>query len=417
MGSFNETCALSGLNIPYGTPVRLLLLTQNPYVVTASHEAKRGVYHYDNWFCRSPPLKGAYDDYGTTVLDKSPLVKLVTDVLSEDVVERPFGFNPYHDPPVRKGEDLKHYLEAAWEGRLLVHDRGYDAGPKPPAGWPTWEGVTEILRAARLPVQTGEKSAGYNAQQVRPGVVCVTFNSYTGARKKLEKVVPLLAKDYDCRLPEDDPDRKWIDEPWVVVAPKGALKNPRLLADVEQIRFALDTHPETAGLSRVRQLPTLAVMVREDVWRAYCEVPLGKDLSDKRPVRTVKNIRAEVNKIYEQQIGARRQMDGGWDKAAVLRAYEVIGSVAYRGLFVDIPFQAGIPKHLAHAVEHEFRYKKELLQACAELARVEIVMARLHRPWYIPPTGGQDPEWELHTNLLGRIHAVAEKQRKRYEEE
>jgi hypothetical protein len=275
--------------------------------------------------------------------------------------------------------------------------------------------VAEVLRAAKLPLMADGDSAGYNAQQVRPGVVCVTFNSYTGARKKLEKVVPLLAKAYDCRL--SGGDSKTVDDPWVVVAPRGAFNDPRLLADVDQITSALGTHPETAGAGRAGRLPTLAVMAREDVWKAYLTVPLGKDPWDKRPARSVDNIRAEAAKIYAQQVAARNRIKAGKDKAAVLLSIGALGHMAYRGLFVDLPFQSGMSRHLAHAVNTEFKYRKELLQACAELARVEVVMARLHRPWYVPPTGGQDPEWALHDKLVGKIHAVVARQRKKYEEE
>ena len=62
------------------------------------------------------------------------------------------------------------------------------------------------------------------------------------------------------------------------------------------------------------------------------------------------------------------------------------------------------------AIENNFEAKDELLQASAEAAHVEIVMERLHRPWYIPPLGGQDGEWELHTELLSQIHTISKKQ-------
>ncbi len=408
MGSFNETCALSNLNIPYGTPVRLLFLTQNPYVVSDGHEAKRGCYHHDNWFCRTPPLTGKYDDYGRAKLQKSPLVKLIADVFSTDVIERPFGFNQYHDPPVRRGEKLDHYLAAAWEGRLLVQDDYTKPRGQPPETWPTWDRVLAVLKRSKLPIQTDESKAGFNAQPVRPGVVCVDFNSYEDTTDKLAQAEKVLTKHYDCRVVKKFQDR--TGESCLMVVPKGAFDEPFLLVERDKIEYDLATHPEITRLHRYRALPVLAVMVREDVWQHFANIEIPSNGWDRGGEKLdVESLKAKLEKEYDRLVKAKARFQSG-SMDDIREIFTTLGNENFRETLHSLPFQTMPASHLKFAVESDFKAKDDLLQACAELAHVEIVMSRLHRPWYIPPLGGQESEWELHTQLLEGITAIARKQ-------
>ena len=112
MGSYNEICTLSNLNITYGTPIRLLLLSQNTN--------NRDTNHNTNWYCRTPPLKGHYNDYGQAKLRKSPLHKLITNLLNQDIIEKQTGLNKHTQPQVKKNQTLQHYLEAAQHNRLEI---------------------------------------------------------------------------------------------------------------------------------------------------------------------------------------------------------------------------------------------------------------------------------------------------------
>lgn len=265
MGSFNETCALSGFSIPYGTPIRHVFLTQNPYLTSDQHETKKGVYHYDYWFVRTPPLKGRYDDYGQAVHDDPEMCRLIADVFSEDVVERPIGPNQYRDPAVRRGENLEHYLEAAWEGRLLV------------------------------------------ANQAR------------------------------------------------------------------------------TSRSSPESLPTMAVMIREDVWRAYLDlIPVGT-LDD------------DVLKYYDRV------------ERAKLKDEIYTRLLGHANFVCALPYQTSIATHLKRAAVSDYANKEELITACVEICRVESAMARLNRPWIVPITGGQDCHWDLQSKLTQSLACVAKK--------
>lgn len=67
----------------------------------------------------------------------------------KDVVERPFGFNQYHETGVLKKHGLDNFIKAAWDGRLLVKDGDSDE-PKMPPHFPTWKKVHQIFRKAGM---------------------------------------------------------------------------------------------------------------------------------------------------------------------------------------------------------------------------------------------------------------------------
>lgn len=385
MGSFNETCALSNLNIPVGCPINLLFLTKNPYVECDQHEAQRGVYHYDNWFLRTPPLQGKYADYGKAKLKRSSLIKLVEQVLSDDVVERPFGFNQYHAPAVYKGKKLDHYLNAAWEGRLQVSDWTLPSvlPIQTPDNFPTWKKVLDLLKKAKLPIQTGENVAGYNAQDVIKGVVCVHFNSYN-LKNELQNAEKILSKTYDCSIQSEN----------LVVVVKDGLANPTLIADLNLIDNSIKD-PNNYRRSSRESLPVLAVMVRQDVWNEF--VNLGCKLYDQPIYDTLMEKYHKLEKVASINLTDKDLEDA--------LNYLTVGN--FRNSVIDIPFQTTLTKHIETAAKNQFADKEKLIKACAEAASVEKLMSELNRPWYIPPIGKQWFNWELNTELLLKIHDIS----------
>jgi hypothetical protein len=426
MGSFNETCALSNINIGYGDKVKLLFLTESP------SEKSRGCYHTNKWFCRTPPINGTYDDYGRCKFEPDAISNLIEVMFDKDAVERPYGHNPYHDPPVIHGNGLAAYLNAAWEGRLYVHDT-YTCSPKEvPANFPTWRRVHDILQKAGLPLQIEKKDTegtggkkGYNAQPIARGVICLTWNAYEGEEKNLKKAEKLLSEHYDCLFTYRIPDHK--SDPHLMVVPKGAFNDPTLLFDKQEAEKVMK---EGAGYDRsYRELQVLAVMVRQDVWDAYSGQVIVPSWGDKTPVTTelhynkLKNIwdeqiendkkwKAALKKVKEGDITATRD---------VVRPSATLYGTEIRSVFMELPFQRMIGAHIGAAIEDKkFKSRADLLQRAAELAQVEIVMERLHQPWYIPPLGGQEPEWELRTDILQKVAAISagclQKEKDEYED-
>lgn len=403
MGSFNETCVLSGLSISYGDPVKLLFLTQNPYVVADQHEAKRGIYHYDNWFARTPPIDGKYEDYGSCEFKEDIVSDLILELFRKDVVERPFGFNRYHTCDVTKSKGIRHFLKAAWDGRLLVRD-DYANNPYPiPDSWPTWEKVHDLVRGAGLFVQSDSdkedgKERGFNAQPVVPGVVSVIYNSYEGEDKNLKKLQKILESHYDCKLVYRIPEHK--NDPCLMVTVKGGLQDCSLLFDKEKMEDMLGYHPDINRRLGERQLPVLAVMARQDVWDSFCKV----SVKEKSAYGLM-----SVDKIFEGVKNAIKKFGDGAN--GILKISDFI----FREHFVSLPFMTTVGNHLALAMENG-TLDDILIRRCVELARVEMIMNRLHRPWYIPPLGGQEDDWELHGKLFKSFVDICKKEKKRIDE-
>jgi len=115
MGSFNLTCAISGLPIPGGTKVRYFLLTEAPDKKSAP------VYIHEVWGPRNFPLKATYNDYGTVEkVEEGPARDAWMLAFKRDLVEVGQGDNSYHDLPTSKDMTFDHLLHAIRERRVMV---------------------------------------------------------------------------------------------------------------------------------------------------------------------------------------------------------------------------------------------------------------------------------------------------------
>lgn len=118
MGSFDYTCAVSGLPIGANDDVRFILLQASPY--------NRGGCHADSaecWYLRAPPIRAKYNDYGSVENvhpDDESLVQLWLDGLKVDLIEKGVGDNTCHDVAVRKAMTFDELCEALWENRVEV---------------------------------------------------------------------------------------------------------------------------------------------------------------------------------------------------------------------------------------------------------------------------------------------------------
>lgn len=117
MGSFNDTCLISGLPIKYGQEVVTLLIQPKPGGLS------RGWSCYSNDYADVAPLPfyGKYNDYGSVEECHGPAMDLLVEEVRENLIEKELGKNPSHDVAVsRKDLDMEKMLEAMWEGRLEV---------------------------------------------------------------------------------------------------------------------------------------------------------------------------------------------------------------------------------------------------------------------------------------------------------
>jgi len=404
MGSFNETCAISGLSIECGDPVKLVFLVSSTRCESGEYYYKRGCYHYDHWFLRTPPISGKYDDYGRCAFKESFLTKLIEEMFALDVIEEPFGHNSCHAVPVPNKPNMSQLLDAAWEGRLRVRDT-YFSTPKVADHIPTWQKVKEILQQADFKIMEKRNDAAYNAQPVRDGVVYVHFNSYENTTKKIQKVNKLLSEQYDCRIVYEHGNKE--GECGLIVSVKGAFADNTLLSNLSLPRIKVDLEESPKNLSvRPYKLPVVAVMIREDVWNLYRDTPWS--VSWRNEDRSAAGFKQQISNIMNNKMEEDDLMSG-------YRLREKI-----RETFVYLPLVTSLGDHLSHLLENKKlgkNQREEAIKVFAEAARVEATMSQLSQAWQVPILAGQEPEWELHQQINTGLRSIIDSTIERYKEE
>lgn len=421
MGSFNETCALSGLAIKPGDPVKIMFLTRNPYAGRSDQKyAHRGCYHNDHWFLRTPPISGVYNDYGGAQFEESCLTRLIEDLFSKDVAEQPFGFNRYHAHPTPKKPTIHELLKLAWQGRILVKDDGSSSSvykslkqqqqklglPEEKkenySHFPTWKKVLKLLKKAKLPTMSDQDKKGFNAQKVRNGVVVVNFNDYSENQSNLEKAAEVLGKKYDCRLVFKEYCRGselQKSDPCLMVVAKGGFDDSSILLGptLDNLKKQINKHPEHYNMAKLgRKLPVLAVMVRQDVWDIYCNVKYVHWHKDHD--YSVDGISKKMEQFL--QIPKQEYVDLG-ERPDLIKSLRKLKFYQLKELFVTIPFQTSLGEHVERACELLSEGKiteedfKNLLLNCAEAIRVEYILGHSFQAWQIPIISGQESQFEL----------------------
>lgn len=116
MGSFDYTCSISRLPITVGNTVRLVLL-QNA-LDSHNEDGNRGLYPISWWWPWSFPLRAVYNDHGNFVVSKD--TDTWTALLRGQILRRPEGKNPYHQPAVHRDLDFQDLQWAVSTSRLLA---------------------------------------------------------------------------------------------------------------------------------------------------------------------------------------------------------------------------------------------------------------------------------------------------------
>lgn len=422
MGSFNETCALSGLTITPGDKVKLVFLSESPYRRTS-----RGCYINDHYVLRTPPISGEYADYGKCEFDESqPVVKLVVDKFREELVEQPFGFNQYHDPPTPADATIHQLLEAAWEGRLQVRDNLGTPEDREPEGFPTWRRVRDKLIAKKKKIQLGESDKAYNVQQVRYGVVCVHFNSYDDNKKKMETVDKFLSKDYETKLVRERPDSgDWA----LLVMPKGVSENPSMLLEREtnDLHWAMNNYPDGYRGFRAKNQNVIAVMIREDVWNLFLNSKF--EITWRPTDYTLQGFIDRLNKHredYEPKVEfAKEELDAMTPEEAaeasmkMLKWMRISMNLELRDVFQEVTGVTSLAKHFTTMLDGEYteEEQQDFVRIFAEAAKVEFTKMGMSAAWYAPITSGQGTPWETFQEIHTGIAAIAAEEQRKYDEE
>lgn len=421
MGSFNETCALSGLNIEPGTPVKLVFLTESPY-----RRSGRGCYINDHYGLRTPPIDGTYDDYGRCAFDENqPVVKLVVDKFREELVEQPFGFNQYHDPPTPTEPTIHQLFESAWEARLLVRDNLGTPDDNEPENIPTWRRVRDKLIAKKKKIQLGESDKAYNVQPVRHGIVCVHYNSYDDNKKKMETVDKFLSKEYDTKLVREREDGgDWV----LLVMPKGSIEDPSMLMEKEtnSLHWDMNNYPGRHGF-RYKPQQVFAVMIRQDVWDLYVNDKF--EISWRQVDYTLQGFIDRLEKhrsehtpkvdFTEEELNAMTPEEAVEASKKMLKWMRISMELELRDVFQESTGITSLGKHFSAMLDGGYteEEQQEFVRIFAEAAKIEFTKMGMSNTWFVPITSGQETPWETFETIHSGIAAIAAEEQRKYDEE
>ncbi|EPX84746.1 hypothetical protein [Salipiger mucosus] len=105
MGSFNATCAVSGLPVEYDDEVRLIFLAKAPrYGRRGGGPAGILMNAHDSWAPICCPMKGRYEDYGKVAVadPKDPVALDFQCLLAAALSELGEGANAHQEPATAK---------------------------------------------------------------------------------------------------------------------------------------------------------------------------------------------------------------------------------------------------------------------------------------------------------------------------
>lgn len=440
MGSFDMTCAVSGLPIGCGDEVRVLLLTQNPYNRGKS-AGKHTCMSTDLWFPRTFPLKGKYDDYGNVKLvTEGAQVESWVKCLNLDLVEKGWGDNSVHDTAVRKkGLTIDRIEEAVSEGRLHVRQardidffavtrlispeavkaieeklgprtRIDDLYPKQKLhpGVPTRRRIEALLIGAgfKLHDDAGYGGGGILVNRVDAMTVRVRIGAYGNDTSELEKAKALIEKKFAVMLtigtgtytnsaellirpyPQEDRHNKDASVPLVGTKPGGEAKYAR--------------RPACLAVSRA--------IIREDVWQAMVKDKVWTCYDGSMSFEDYRKLtvagREKARKLPK-------------DRIEILEARIDRDELGQH--FREIPFCVGLETHwkyVVQAMEHKNASKDEVddfIQTAAEMAYINQYLLFQRYQWRPSSSAGpQHGEWGPHASFYAAISKIATRE---YEEQ
>lgn len=443
MGSFSMQCTYSGLPITAGNPVRVILLTENPYSEKANF-----CYSHDAWVPRTFPIQAEYNDYGSIEEVKEGILKdLLLQGFQYDMLERGVGDNTYHDLATKKDMDFDAFLDALRAGRILVSEHGAvavtEASSKsstlkkfaksllrpiqdieneikettakitgipvvkenPVQPTPTMKSVEHLFREAGLPL-SGPKHFIVSDEEGLYGSVRVRYSDYSDKLKNIEEAMKVVAPHYAAMVTVGS--GHYADDAELLIRGKVGVKDDRGLPGF--------THKHR---ERKSNLQVAVAMIREDVWQALVEAhgaPAVKRIygwADPRPY--VEKAWAEVAKTAREEEENFFRMSGrewfgvdSYDKK--LSTGNIVGNVLGLGSHWRL---MAAKKETMTAEE-----QKEFIDVVIEQIKVMFMMD-MTRYWWRPShsNGPQSGEWSAHAVINRAVAAISATKFKEIEQE
>lgn len=243
MGSFNVTCAISGLPITGGDPVKLLTLVEYPF---SDHgKGASSCYCYERFYPMTIPIDAEYYDYGDPqkIDDSSIAMKALLISYRKCVVSQPLGENTCHDVKVSRDGDFDHFQTAATEGRLRMRGQIFDHAAwtrrKIQQGMPTQQRIERILTTAGISLT--DTKGGFLVDRRRGGGYRVRMGGYEHNVEGLQGVHAILGEYYSVRIIKKPTENYSRDQPYLWIRNAVCLSEIRTylqsVASVERVSW------------------------------------------------------------------------------------------------------------------------------------------------------------------------------------
>lgn len=428
MGSFADTCCISGLPIEWGDEVRYLLLTENPYF-----EGGFVCYPYGRWVPRTWPIKAKYNDYGSIEdWEENAVQRSFLEGLKVDMIEVGVGDNSIHDVATSKDMSFEQMLNAVWEGRVIV-DREPDRDDRnkrmrkfleesdkrngnqrtdPISEWkPTLQNVSEIISSIDIP---------------------------EGCRYLVDEKDYWVRVRWDGLRGEYGKDREYLDmasgyleDRFAVVMTAGSNINtdcelrcfpaPTPLefkrAENRDMRSAPD---ELDIMQKGKPLLVQQAMIREDVWQAL----IKHSISGWRGTFTADNYRDGARKLIEERLAVYDKLNkyepGSEEYKLAIRMAE-FGRGDEPGTYLAakeiIPFSTGLASHF-NMILKSGDAPEDFADVVGEFHLIYSLLHTVRYVWRPSDTcGPQFGEWGEHSKYFESLLEVSRENERRRNEE
>ncbi len=389
MGSFSATCAVSGLAIPGGTRIRVVLLTENPYG--------------EGWDLRAPPIRARYNDYGNIEdlrEEDAAIARLWLQALDVDLVERGVGDNQSHDVATRRGMSFEALCEALQEGRVLVRQDAKDFWHPwhPPTGddGPTLTELASRKESWRPTMANVETILGtdhamrLNIDQPIGNVVRVRQAGFGTDTIALRLAQTKLSNSFAVAMTAGSGNYGFDAELLVFAAPG------------QDRSFA---GPAWENKTDDRHLAVRWAFVREDVWDGFLAEANPSWMGDGTIAEKIAQVFEAWCKLEEEILCLQKRGQAIHFASLSSLTREAVPSV---------PGTLNLDVHLAMLALSDFSPDDKLhgVGMLAELLHVNGLLRDARQKWrpFDALAGSQYPEWKDQLRYLDVVTAIAQKE-------
>lgn len=372
-----STCAVSKLPITLGTPVRALLLTQNPYHLNGSG----CVYPYDMWVPRTLVARAVYGDYDRIKPQDDWAIQSWLQGFQYDLLEKEIGENTYHEISVKlKSLNYQTLERAIHEGRLEISRLGKPVLLNEDLEYeksldlciPTVNRVKEALHTHNLYVSGDHQANYFIVNEPQRGLIRARWERWGGSGEDSLAALTAAKKAFD--------EMGWSSM---------VLSDAQILIGCPFGAQLYGQGPVWETREPEEHLFVNKALIREDIWQELTQDFLGK------PKLTLQDYKNGIQKLWANVLSSeelslqiryaeRHPEIEKWEPysrafySVAAHDFETPGSSVFEGM----PKMLTPESHIAMLMEQDPALSEDLLINLAETAMVFDNLRHINHMWY-----------------------------------